>query len=264
MMRSFWHHPIQQLAGKESSISNSSARSNCKPHDLILLRASAAVGPESREAGGCPSFLKERDRRERSFFIEKSSQCTQISPSRTSCACFSPNKKLQRLCVIGCQIARTRIHTLLKRLASARHDYRWKTVLLLECTLQTKQSVKTKEVDGVFSQRPLYCGQAGSDGQQVVFLYVCFRHGSRWRRSPQRSLGDAVRSSHEGEITFLWPTCSPVANSTSSIVVPVTRTHLKPFLSERDGSSPTGVDAILLGMQRLTGFTINRAVKHHG
>ncbi len=36
--------------------------------NFIRLRASAAVGPESREADGCPSFLKKRDRRERSFF----------------------------------------------------------------------------------------------------------------------------------------------------------------------------------------------------
>ncbi len=53
--------------------------------------------------------------------------------------------------------------TLLKRLASARHDNREKTVLLPDCTLQTKQSMKTKEVDDVFSRRPLYCGRAGSD-----------------------------------------------------------------------------------------------------
>ncbi len=46
-----------------------------------------------------PSFLEKRDRRERRFFIEKSSQCTQISPSRTSCACSSPKRKTQRLCV---------------------------------------------------------------------------------------------------------------------------------------------------------------------
>ncbi len=32
-----------------------------------------------------------------------------------------------------------------------------------DCNLQTKQSVKTKEEDDVFSRRPLYCGRAGSD-----------------------------------------------------------------------------------------------------
>ncbi len=76
---------------------------------------------------------------------------------------FAQTKDAKIVCVIGCQIMRTRIHTLLKRLACVRHDNRAKTVLLPDCTLQTKQSVKTKEVDDVFSRRPLYCGRAGSD-----------------------------------------------------------------------------------------------------
>ncbi len=110
------------------------------------------------------SFLGKRDRRERSFFIEKSSQCMQISPSRTiACVFLAQTKNAKIVCVIEYQIARTRIHTLLKCLASARYDNRQKIVLLSECTLQTKQSVKTKEVDDVFSWRPLYCGRAGSD-----------------------------------------------------------------------------------------------------
>ncbi len=68
-------------------------------------------------------FLEKRDRRERSFLIENSSQCTQIAPSKTPCACSSPKQKTATIvCVIGCQITRTRIHTLLERLASARHD----------------------------------------------------------------------------------------------------------------------------------------------
>ncbi len=67
-----------------------------------------------------------------------------------------------------------------------RHDIREKNVLLPECMLQTKQSVKTKEVDDVFSRHPMYCGRAGSNviGQQIMFLCVCFRHRSHWRRSP--------------------------------------------------------------------------------
>ncbi len=73
--------------------------------------------------------------------------------------CSLPKQKTQRLSVIGCQITRTRIHTLLKRLASAHNDNREKTVHFPDCTLQTKQSVKMKEVDDVF----LYCGRAGSD-----------------------------------------------------------------------------------------------------
>ncbi len=73
------------------SLSNSSAISNCEPHDFNRLRPSAAVVHESREADGCPSFLEKRDKRER-----KSSQCTQIFPSRTSCACSLPKQKTQR------------------------------------------------------------------------------------------------------------------------------------------------------------------------
>ncbi len=42
-----------------------------------------------------------------------------------------------------------------------------------------------EEVDDVFSRCPLYCGRADSDviGCRLptggVFIYVCFRHGSR-------------------------------------------------------------------------------------
>ncbi len=38
------------------------------------------------------------------------------------CVLFAQTKNAKIVCVIECQIARTRIHTLLKRLASARHD----------------------------------------------------------------------------------------------------------------------------------------------
>ncbi len=80
-----------------------------------------------------------------------------------ACVLFAHTKDAKIVCVIVCQITRTRIHTLLKRLASARHDNREKTVLLPDCTLQTKQSVKTKVVNDVFSRHPLYCGRASSD-----------------------------------------------------------------------------------------------------
>ncbi len=103
-------------------------------------------------------------------------QCTQISPQghpRAPC----PNKRRKDcVCVIGCQITRTRIHTLLKCLASARHDSREKTVLLPECTLQTNQSVKTKKrmmcPPGVpyIAVTPVVTSWAVA-GQQVVFLY---------------------------------------------------------------------------------------------
>ncbi len=94
-----------------------------------------------------------------------------------ACVLFVQTKDEKIVCVIGCQITRTRIHTLLKCLASARHDNREKTVLLPECTLQTNQNV--------FSRRPLYCGRAGSDvigcrrPTSGVLIYVCLRHVSR-------------------------------------------------------------------------------------
>ncbi len=160
------------------SLSNSSAISNCEPHDFIRLRASAAVGPESREADGCPSFLEKRDRREQSFFIEKNSQCTQISPQGHRVCAPCPNKRCKNcVCVIGCQITRTRIHTLLKCLASAHHDNTRKTVFLPECTIQTDQSVKTKKrvicPPGVpyIVVAPVVTSWAVT-GQQVLFLYM--------------------------------------------------------------------------------------------
>ncbi len=168
--RSHYHnsaaHPRSRAdAGeKGSSLSNLSARSNCEPHYLIILRALAVVGPESREAEGCPSFLEKRDRLERSFFHRKKLTVHADFPLEDiACMLLAQTKDAMIVCVIGCQITRTQIHTLLKLLASARHDNRYKTVLLPECTLQTKQSVKTKEVDDVFSRRPLYCGRAGSE-----------------------------------------------------------------------------------------------------
>ncbi len=96
---------------------------------------------------------------------------------------FAQTKDPKIVCAIGCQITRTRIHTLLKRLASVDHDNREKTVLLPDCTLQTKQSVKTKEVDDSPGApytvvAPVVTSWAVA-GQQVVFLYVCFRHESR-------------------------------------------------------------------------------------
>ncbi len=61
--RSHHHNPAAysrsrlMRAKRVRSLSNSSARSNCEPHDFIRLRTSAAVGPEWREADDCPSFL---------------------------------------------------------------------------------------------------------------------------------------------------------------------------------------------------------------
>ncbi len=55
------------------------------------------------------------------------------------------------------------MHTSPKRLASARHSNSKKSFLPVECTLQTKQSLKTKKRMTYFPGAPLYCGRAGSD-----------------------------------------------------------------------------------------------------
>ncbi len=98
-------------------------------------------------------------------------------PSRTLRACSSPKQKTQRSCVIRCQITRTRIHTSLKRLASACHNNGSKSFLPVECMLQTKQSLKTKKMDDVFPGAPLYSGRVGSDiigcCQPTSGVFVC-------------------------------------------------------------------------------------------
>ncbi len=67
-----------------------------RPHptaNFIRLRASAAVGPESREADSCPSFLEKRDRTRAELLHRKSSQCTQISPQGHRVRAPCPNKR---------------------------------------------------------------------------------------------------------------------------------------------------------------------------
>ncbi len=77
----------------------SSAISNCEPRDFNRLRASAAVGTESREADGCPSFLEKRDRRERSFLIEKAHSARILPPQRHRVRALRPNnRRNNRVC----------------------------------------------------------------------------------------------------------------------------------------------------------------------
>ncbi len=126
-----------------------------------------------------------------------------------ACVLLAKTKDANIVCVIGCQITRTRIHKLLKRLASARHDNREKTVLLPDCTLQTNQSVKTKEVDDVFYRRPLYCGRAGSDvigcRRPTAGVFICMLQTRVMLTA--FPLGDAMRSSHDGNSSdFPHPT----------------------------------------------------------
>ncbi len=80
-----------------------------------------------------------------------------------ACVLHAQTKDATVVCVIGCQITTTRIHTLPKRLASARPDYKRKTVILQELHASNKTVSEDEEEHDVFSLRPLYCGHAGSD-----------------------------------------------------------------------------------------------------
>ncbi len=79
------------------------------------------------------------------------------------CMLLAQTKDAKIVCVIRCQITRTWIHTSLKRLASARHNNGRIPFLHIECTLQIKQSLKTKKMDDVLPGAPLYCSRAMSD-----------------------------------------------------------------------------------------------------
>ncbi len=61
--------------------------------NLIRLRASAAVGPESREADGCPSFLEKRDKTRAELFIEKAHSAHRFSPQGHRVRAPCPNKR---------------------------------------------------------------------------------------------------------------------------------------------------------------------------
>ncbi len=77
------------------------------------------------------------------------------------CVLLAQTKDATIVCVIGCQITRTRIHTLLERLASARHDNKGK--LYSNQNARFKQTSQWRRRRGWFSWRPFYCGRAGSD-----------------------------------------------------------------------------------------------------
>ncbi len=79
------------------------------------------------------------------------------------CVLLAQTKDAKIMCVIRCQITRTRMHTSLKRLASARHSNSRNSFLPVECTLQTEQSLKTKKRMTYFPGALLYCGHARSD-----------------------------------------------------------------------------------------------------
>ncbi len=80
-------------------------------HIQLLISFTSVVGPESREADGCPSFLEKRDRTRAELLHRKSSQCTQISPQGHRVRAPCPNKRRKDCVCHRVSITRTRIHT---------------------------------------------------------------------------------------------------------------------------------------------------------
>ncbi len=102
-----------------------------------------------------------------------------------ACVLHAQTKDATVVCVIGCQITRTRIHTLPKRLASARHSRVRKLYSYQIHSARFKQPVSEDEkADDVSSRRHLYCGTPvvtswAVAGQQVVFFHMYLQTESR-------------------------------------------------------------------------------------
>ncbi len=107
-----------------------------------------------------------------------------------ACVLHAQTKDATVVCVIGCQITRTRIHTLPKRLASARHSRVRKLYSYQIHSARFKQTSQwRRKTDDVSSRRHLYCGTPvvtswAVAGQQVVFFHMYLQTESRWGRSP--------------------------------------------------------------------------------
>ncbi len=189
--RSHHHNPAAHSRSRPTrekgrSLSNSSATFNCEPHDLIRLRASATVGLESREADGCPSFLeKEGQARAELPHREPLTMHANRPLKDIACVLHAQTKDATVVCVIGCQITRTRIHTLPNALLVLA------IVELENCTLtrftlhaSNKPVSEDEKADDVCSRRHLYCDTPvvtswAVAGQQVVFLHMYIQTESR-------------------------------------------------------------------------------------
>ncbi len=105
---------------------DSSASSICDPHDLGLLAASAAAGPEPRGADDCPNSLEKRDIRERSGAelsqSEKLTMRALHSLENRASMLFAQTHNAQIVCVIWCQKTLIRIDTPPKAFRN-RHNY---------------------------------------------------------------------------------------------------------------------------------------------
>ncbi len=127
-----------------------------------------------------------------------------------ACVLHAQTKDATVVCVIGCQITRTRIHTLPKRLASARHSrvrklYSYQIHFL---HASNKTVSEDEKADDVSSRRHLYCGTPvvtswAVAGQQVVFFSYVSSDRVTLRAFPVATPRGRSSSSHEGESYFL-------------------------------------------------------------
>ncbi len=130
------------------------------------------MGPESREADGCPSFLEKRDRRERSFFIEKAHSARRFSPQGDRVRAPCPNKRHKDcVCHRESNNEDTDPHTILNALL---------VLAMIERKLYSYQNARFKQNDDVFSRRPLYYGRAGNDviccRRPTGGVFICMLH----------------------------------------------------------------------------------------
>ncbi len=212
--RSHHHNPAAHSRSRPTrekgrSLSNSSATYNCEPHDLIRLRASATVGLESREADGCPSFLeKEGQARAELPHREPLTMHANRPLKDIACVLHAQTKDATVVCVIGCQITRTRIHTLPKRLASARHSRVRKLYSYQIHSARFKQTSQWRRKSWwCMLPAALILWHAGSDVMGCrrptggVFTYVSSDRVTL-RAFPVATPRGRSSSSHEGEAHF--------------------------------------------------------------
>ncbi len=98
------HNPAAHSRSRPTRAKRGAPSLTHRPHptaNFIRLRGSAAVGPESLEADGCPSFL----------YIEKAHSARRFPLKDIACVLLAQTKDAKIVCVIGFQITRTRIHT---------------------------------------------------------------------------------------------------------------------------------------------------------
>ncbi len=136
-----------------------------------------------------------------------------------ACVLYAQTKDATVVCVIGCQITRTRIHTLPKRLASARHSRKENCTLTRFTLHASNKSVSEDEkADDVFSRRHLYCGTPvvtswAVAGQQVVFLHMYLQTRVTLRAFPVATPRGRSSSSHGGEqhsVPFSFINCNTI------------------------------------------------------